>query len=105
MSGNFSLLSSLRSCKVDPATAERVRSYRLFNTNDFCTLPIGYDSAGRPSCSYAAPKSPGCYSLHEKLGIENEARPRYGYYIRPMTSHQFGSYGHQMGSVISECRY
>jgi hypothetical protein len=83
--GAISLESALRTCKVDPAWANRIESNRSIGPASEKTCPIwsGFDTTGRPVCPDSfMTKSAGCNSALDRLHVENEVtRPQYIPYI------------------------
>lgn len=81
--GSISLESSIRTCKVDTAYANKIESDRFFNPqNMLCPIWNGLDTAGRKVCpdSYVT-KTAGCNSAEDRVVVENNQRPQYMEYI------------------------
>jgi len=84
MSGMPSLESSIRTCQVDTAWANRAQSDRFLNSNALtCPTWGGTDLAGRQVCPDSFwTKSPGCNSALDRVAVENAvSRPLYFEYI------------------------
>lgn len=83
MSGNISLESSIRTCKVDTAWATKLESDRFLNPNLMVCPPWNnVDTSGRPVCidSYRT-KTAGCNSAGDRVSVENSLRPQYIEYV------------------------
>lgn len=80
---SLSLKSSVRSCTVDAGWAERLRSERIFCSNDLsCPTWGGRDNVGRQVCADSfKTKSEGCNSPLDRIYVENAQRPQYSEYI------------------------
>ena len=80
---SISLESSLKTCKIDTAYANKVQSDRFLNpSNMVCPIWTGYDLTGRsaaPDSFYT--KSAGCNSAVDRVLVENNQRPQYAEYI------------------------
>ena len=80
---SISLESSLKTCKIDTAYANKVQSDRFLNpSNMVCPVWTGYDLTGRnasPDSFYT--KSAGCNSAVDRVLVENNQRPQYAEYI------------------------
>ena len=80
---NLSLNGSLRTCKVEQGSADRIQSDR-FENPDLMVCPVwsGFDLANRPVCydSFYT-KSAGCNSPMDRVDVENALRPQYMEYI------------------------
>lgn len=83
MAGNISLESSIRTCKVDTAYANKVQSDRFMNpSNMICPIWNGLDSTNRRVCADSFyTKSAGCNSAEDRVMVENNLRPQYMEYI------------------------
>lgn len=86
MSGGYtSLESSIRTCKVNASSAEKIESDRFLGCADQKTCPpfLGTDMIGRAICPDSfQTKSPGCNTIQDRLFIENNvSRPQYYNYI------------------------
>ena len=83
MAGNISLESSIRTCKIDTAYADKVFSDRFLNPcNMVCPIWNGFDSAGRPVCPDSFnTKRAGCNSAEDRVYVENYQRPQYVEYV------------------------
>jgi hypothetical protein len=83
MSGIVNLESALRTCKVDTAYQERIRSDRFLNPKNLvCPVWNGLDTAGRVACADSFyTKREGCNSAEDRVGVENIQRPQYMQYI------------------------
>lgn len=75
----ISLESSIRTCKVETGSANRLESDRFLNScNVTCPVWNGQDSAGRFVCEDSFyTKSPGCHSALDRVDVENYQRPQY----------------------------
>jgi hypothetical protein len=80
---NISLEGSIRTCKVDPAWANKLESDRFLNPSNMVCIPWNnHDTAGRPSCADAYnTKTPGCNSSADRVNVENSLRPQYFEYV------------------------
>ena len=80
---SISLESSLKTCKVDQAWANKVQSDRFLNPDNMvCPIWNGFDLTGRlvsPDSFYT--KSAGCNSAVDRVLVENDQRPQYAEYI------------------------
>jgi len=79
----ISLLSSVQTCKVNTAYANKLESDRYQNPNSLlCPVWNGHDSYGRSVCydSYYT-KTSGCSSASDRVVVENYLRPQYADYI------------------------
>lgn len=82
--GAISLESAVRTCKVDTAWANKIRSDRFLNPAEMvCPVWNGYDVAGRPVAPDSfVTKSAGCNSAEDRVVVENNvSRPQYMEYI------------------------
>jgi len=81
--GSISLTSSVRSCKIDTAWANRIESDRFLNPDNMvCPVWNGYDTAGRQVCPDSFyTKRRGCNSAEDRVMVENNQRPQYAEYI------------------------
>jgi hypothetical protein len=79
----LSLLSSIRTCKVDTGWANKIQSDRFLNSNNMLCPPwSGFDTAGRPVCADSFyTKTPGCNSAGDRVTVENALRPQYIEYV------------------------
>ena len=83
MSG-ISLESSIRTCKVDTAYANKMYSDRFLNPNTMvCPIWNGFDSTGRRVCRDSfVTKAAGCNSATDRVNVENAvSRPQYVEYL------------------------
>lgn len=81
--GPVSLESSIRTCKVDVAYANKVESDRFLNPqNMLCPVWNGRDNTGRRVRldSYMT-KTAGCNSATDRVIVENNNRPQYLEYV------------------------
>ena len=81
---NFSLMGSLRTCKVDTSWADKIQSDRFQNPSEMvCPLWNGVDTAGREVFQDSFyTKNAGCNSAEDRIGVENAvSRPQYMEYI------------------------
>jgi len=83
MSGIPSLESSIRTCQVDTAWANRAQSDRFLNSNALmCPTWGGTDLVGRQVCPDSFnTKSAGCNSALDRVVVESHLRPQYMEYI------------------------
>jgi hypothetical protein len=99
---SMSLESSLKTCKIDTAYANKVQSDRFLNpSNMVCPIWNGYDLTGRmvsPDSFYT--KSAGCNSAVDRVLVENDQRPQYAEYINLSASgidgSVYGNYNNNM---------
>lgn len=75
----ISLESSIRTCKVDTGSANRLESDRFLNScNVTCPVWNGQDTSGRFVCEDSFnTKSAGCNSALDRVDVENYQRPQY----------------------------
>ena len=95
----FSLESSIRTCKVDTAYANKVESDRFLNpSNMVCPIWNGVDTSGRTVCPDSFwTKRAGCNSAEDRVVVENNQRPQYMEYINLSASGIDGAmYGNNM---------
>lgn len=80
---NLSLLSSLRTCKVDTSYANKIQSDRFENPYLMVCPPwSGVDAAGRlASADSFMTKTAGCNSPGDRVIVENSLRPQYIEYV------------------------
>ena len=80
---SISLESSIRTCKVDTAYANKVESDRFLNpANMVCPIWNGVDTSGRTVCPDSFwTKRAGCNSAEDRVAVENNQRPQYMEYI------------------------
>jgi hypothetical protein len=80
---SISLESSIRTCKVDTAYANKVESDRFLNpSNMVCPIWNGLDTSGRTVCPDSFwTKNAGCNSAEDRVVVENNQRPQYMEYI------------------------
>jgi hypothetical protein len=81
---NFSLMGSLRTCKVQTGWADKIQSDRFQNPSEMvCPLWNGVDTAGREVFQDSFyTKNAGCNSAEDRIGVENAvSRPQYMEYI------------------------
>ena len=80
---SISLESSIRTCKVDTAYANKVESDRFLNpSNMVCPIWNGVDTSGRTVCPDSFwTKNAGCNSAEDRVVVENNQRPQYMEYI------------------------
>ena len=81
---NFSLMGSLRTCKVDTSWANKIQSDRFQNPSEMvCPLWNGVDTSGREVFQDSFyTKNAGCNSAEDRVGVENAvSRPQYMEYI------------------------
>jgi hypothetical protein len=85
--GPVSLESSIRTCKVDVAYANKMESDRFLNpSNAMCPRWTGKDLMGRKVCANSfKTKSAGCNSAVDRVHVENDLRPQYSEYINLST--------------------
>ena len=80
---NLSLLSAVRTCKVDTSYANKIQSDRFENPYLMVCPPWNsVDAAGRlvsPDSFYT--KSAGCNSAGDRVIVENSLRPQYIEYV------------------------
>ena len=96
---NISLESSIRTCKVDTAYANKVESDRFLNPNVMlCPVWNGVDTTGRQVCPDSFyTKNAGCNSAEDRAIVENNLRPQYMEYINLSANGIDGSiYGNTM---------
>jgi hypothetical protein len=96
---SISLESSIRTCKVDTAYANKVESDRFLNpANMVCPIWNGMDTAGRRVCPDSFwTKNAGCNSAEDRVMVENNQRPQYAEYINLSANGIDGSiYGNTM---------
>ena len=81
--GPISLESSIRTCKVDVAYANKVESDRFLNPeNMVCPVWNGRDNTGRRVCPDSfVTKRAGCNSATDRVIVENNNRPQYLEYV------------------------
>lgn len=80
----ISLESSIRTCKVDTAYANKIESDRFLNPNNMvCPIWNGVDLTGREACPDSFwTKRAGCNSATDRVVVENSvSRPQYMEYI------------------------
>ena len=81
---NFSLMGSLRTCKVQTGWANKIQSDRFQNPSEMvCPLWNGVDTSGREVFQDSFyTKNAGCNSAEDRVGVENAvSRPQYMEYI------------------------
>lgn len=80
---NVSLLSSVRTCKVDTSYADKIQSDRFQNPYLLVCPPwSGVDAAGRLSSADSFyTKNAGCNSAGDRIVVENSLRPQYIEYV------------------------
>jgi hypothetical protein len=80
---NLSLLSAVRSCKVDTSYANKIQSDRFENPQLMVCPPwSGVDQAGRLSSPDGfMTKTAGCNSPGDRVIVENALRPQYIEYV------------------------
>ena len=96
---SLSLESSIRTCKVDTAYANKVESDRFLNpSNMVCPIWNGVDTSGRTVCPDSFwTKRAGCNSAEDRVVVENNQRPQYMEYINLSASGIDGAmYGNNM---------
>ena len=96
---SISLESSIRTCKVDTAYANKVESDRFLNpSNMVCPIWNGVDTSGRTVCPDSFwTKRAGCNSAEDRVVVENNQRPQYMEYINLTASGIDGTmYGNNM---------
>jgi hypothetical protein len=103
--GSISLESSIRTCKVDTAWANKIESDRFLNPeNMVCPIWNGVDTQGRQVCpdSYFT-KRAGCNSAEDRVIVENNLRPSYYEYITLSANGLEGSiYGTNSSNQMSQ---
>lgn len=79
----ISLENSIRTCKVETGSANRLESDRFLNScNVTCPVWGGQDSTGRFVCEDSfMTKAPGCNSATDRVDVENYQRPQYFDYV------------------------
>lgn len=80
---NLSLKNSLRTCKVDYASADRFASQRVLDPNHMICLNWNQkDLLGRTVCADSFKnKVAGCHDPLDRVNVENALRPQYAEYI------------------------
>lgn len=98
MSGNVSLTSALRVCRVDAGEANRIESDRFLNPNNMlCPIWSGVNLKGQSVCPDSFwTKSAGCNSAEDRILVENGQRPKYFDFI---TLNAAGLQGNIYGNV------
>ena len=84
MATYFSNFNAIKTCTLDTANANRIRSDRFLNpSNMVCPSWNGYDNLGRRICKNSfSTVNPGCNSALERVNVENDiTRPQYLKYI------------------------
>lgn len=102
MSGNVSLTSALRVCRVDAGMANKIESDRFLNPNNMlCPIWDGTNLKGQQVCPDSFwTKSAGCNSAEDRILVENSQRPKYFDFITLNAAGLSGDiYGPNVGNV------
>ena len=80
---SLSLQASLKTCRFDTGSADKIQSDRFFNPKlMICPVWNGMDSTGRFVCPDSfVTKTAGCNSAEDRVMVENDLRPQYAEYI------------------------
>jgi hypothetical protein len=100
-----SLESSIRTCQVDTAWAERAQSDRFLSTMALsCPMRPAMDITGRPACPDSlVTKTAGCNSPLDRVVVESALRPNYSEYVtlnpQGIQGGMYGSCGTKMAAA------
>lgn len=80
---NVSLNSSIRTCKIETGSVNRIQSDRFLNPNNNVCIPWNNrDNLGRLVCEDSFyTKREGCNSALDRVDVENHLRPQYAEYV------------------------